>query len=44
MARPADHKTHRFSMRPSEAFVALLAKPGAPAPEIVELMRTPAPW
>jgi uncharacterized protein (DUF1778 family) len=91
MARPAEHKTHRFSIRlsqadialiehaagllgqsrtefirdaavreaeeeltgnrliqlspeDSEALVAVLADPGVPVPELVELFRRPAPW
>lgn len=34
----------RMSAESFEAFVSVLAAPAAPVPELVELVRRPAPW
>ena len=34
----------RMSTESFEAFVSVLAAPAAPVPELVELVRRPAPW
>ena len=34
----------RMSAESFEAFVSMLAAPAAPIPELVELVRRPAPW
>ena len=34
----------RMSTESFEAFVSVLAAPAAPVPELVELIRRPAPW
>ena len=34
----------RMSAESFEAFVAVLGSPAAPVPELVELVRRPAPW
>jgi uncharacterized protein (DUF1778 family) len=39
-----DHRLIRMSEAGFDAFLAALAEPAAPAPEMVEALRRPAPW